>query len=66
MSTETKDRLLKLSEASEMLGIPPISLWRRCRKGRLPHVRLGSTYYLSLATVQGLLDAASTSAEASR
>lgn len=63
MSDEPKDRLLKLSEAAEMLGIPAISLWRRCRQSAIAHVRLGRTYYLSLATVQGLLDSAGASAQ---
>lgn len=64
--SETKDKLVKLAEAAEMIGLPPIALWRLCRRGHVRHIRIGRCYYLSISTVQGLLDAASTNAEASR
>lgn len=58
------DKLMKISEACHLLGISQMALYRRCRNGTIPSVKLGRTYYLSLATVQGLLDRAGSTAEA--
>jgi excisionase family DNA binding protein len=42
MTTITRDRLLTVKQAAFLVGMSPVSMYRRIDSGALPAIRLGS------------------------
>jgi excisionase family DNA binding protein len=54
MSAEAKaqpDRLLTADDLARRWSVPPAHVYRLCREGKLPHVKLGRYRRFSLAAV---------------
>lgn len=53
--TEPKDRLIKASEAAQLLGLSTRAVWRLRSAGVLPAVQINAATRFRLSDVQGLM-----------
>ena len=50
--------LLKISQAAEILQQEKTTVWRLCREGKLPHIRLSArTYRIRRADLEAFINA---------
>lgn len=47
--------MVPISFISEVLGVPPGTVRAWCRKGKVPHVRVGRFFLISVCWLEGMI-----------